>query len=92
MATLTKILSDVAAEAFRAEGLDPAHGHVTTSDRPDLAQFQCNGALAAAKAAKANPRAIAFYHRHGFRLYGIEPESIKHEGGFLDEALMWRVL
>ncbi|MFO1247409.1 MAG: arginine--tRNA ligase [Alphaproteobacteria bacterium] len=29
------------------------------SDRPDLAQFQCNGALAAAKAAKANPRAIA---------------------------------
>lgn len=59
MASLTKILSDIAAEAFRAEGLDPAHGHVTTSDRPDLAQFQCNGALAAAKAAKANPRAIA---------------------------------
>ena len=29
------------------------------ADRPDLAQFQCNGALAAAKAAKANPRAIA---------------------------------
>lgn len=59
MATLTKILSDIAADAFKAEGLDPAHGFVTTSDRPDLAQFQCNGALAAAKAAKANPRAIA---------------------------------
>jgi arginyl-tRNA synthetase len=59
MAALTKILSDLVADAFRAEGLDPAHGHVTTSDRPDLAQFQCNGALAAAKAAKANPRAIA---------------------------------
>ena len=59
MASLTKILSGLAAEAFAAEGLDPAHGHVTTSDRPDLAQFQCNGALAAAKAAKANPRAIA---------------------------------
>ena len=29
------------------------------SDRPDLAEFQCNGALAAAKLAKANPRAIA---------------------------------
>jgi arginyl-tRNA synthetase len=34
-------------------------GQVQPSDRPDLAQFQCNGALAAAKAAKTNPRAIA---------------------------------
>jgi arginyl-tRNA synthetase len=46
MAALTKILSDLVADAFRAEGLDPSHGRVTTSDRPDLAQFQCNGALA----------------------------------------------
>jgi arginyl-tRNA synthetase len=59
MATLTQILTALAADAFAAEGLDPAYGTVTTSDRPDLAQFQCNGALAAAKAAKANPRAIA---------------------------------
>ncbi|MEQ1865077.1 MAG: arginine--tRNA ligase, partial [Micropepsaceae bacterium] len=59
MATLTQILTALAAEAFKAEGLDPAYGTVTTADRPDLAQFQCNGALAAAKAAKANPRAIA---------------------------------
>ena len=59
MATLTQILTTLVADAFKAEGLDPAHGAVATSDRPDLAQFQCNGALAAAKAAKANPRAIA---------------------------------
>ncbi len=59
MATLTQILTTLVADAFKAEGLDPAHGTVATSDRPDLAQFQCNGALAAAKAAKANPRAIA---------------------------------
>ena len=59
MATLTQILTTLVADAFKAEGLDPAHGLVATSDRPDLAQFQCNGALAAAKAAKANPRAIA---------------------------------
>lgn len=45
--------------AFAAEGLDPALGRVQVSDRPDLAQFQSNGALAAAKAAKANPRALA---------------------------------
>lgn len=52
-------LSLAVGEAFAAEGLDPALGRVTVSDRPDLAQFQSNGALAAAKAAKANPRALA---------------------------------
>ena len=56
------LLADLTAtigEAFAAEGLDPALGRVQVSDRPDLAQFQSNGALAAAKAAKANPRALA---------------------------------
>ncbi len=59
MSSLTAALSRLAGEAFAAEGLDAAFGQVQVSDRPDLAQFQCNGALAAAKAAKANPRAIA---------------------------------
>jgi len=45
--------------AFASLGLDPALGTVTVSDRPDLAQFQCNGALAAAKAAGRAPRDIA---------------------------------
>lgn len=57
--SLVADLSFVVGEAFAAEGLDPALGRVTVSDRPDLAQFQSNGALAAAKAAKANPRALA---------------------------------
>lgn len=52
-------LTAVVGAAFAAEGLDPALGRVQVSDRPDLAQFQSNGALAAAKAAKANPRALA---------------------------------
>ncbi|HVP83237.1 MAG TPA: arginine--tRNA ligase [Rhizomicrobium sp.] len=59
MSSLLEDLSAIAGEAFAAEGLDPALGRVQPADRPDLAQFQCNGALAAAKAAKANPRAIA---------------------------------
>jgi arginyl-tRNA synthetase len=45
--------------AFAAEGLPEALARVSVSDRPDLADFQSNGALAAAKAAKANPREIA---------------------------------
>src|SRR3990167_9001954 len=55
---LTQELSSLAGEAFAAEGFDLALGAVRVSDRPDLAQFQCNGALAAAKAAGLNPRAV----------------------------------
>ncbi len=59
MTSLADELSRIAGQAFAAEGLAESFGRVAVSDRPDLAQFQCNGALAAAKAAKANPREIA---------------------------------
>jgi arginyl-tRNA synthetase len=59
MTSLAGELSRIAGQAFAAEGLAENFGRVQVADRPDLAQFQCNGALAAAKAAKSNPRAIA---------------------------------
>ncbi len=59
MTDLKRRLSDAVCAAFTSTGLDGAFGRVTVSDRPDLADFQCNGALAAAKAARANPRALA---------------------------------
>ncbi|MBS0279370.1 MAG: arginine--tRNA ligase [Proteobacteria bacterium] len=59
MTSLSAELTAIAQAAFAAEGLSPELGVVQISDRPDLAQFQCNGALPAAKAAKQNPRAIA---------------------------------
>jgi arginyl-tRNA synthetase len=59
MISLAADLSRTVEDAFAAEGLERRFGRVAASDRPDLAQFQCNGALAAAKQAKANPRAIA---------------------------------
>ena len=59
MMSLAARLTAVVGDAFAAEGLARELGQVQISDRPDLAQFQCNGALGAAKAAKANPRAIA---------------------------------
>jgi arginyl-tRNA synthetase len=59
MTSLAEELTRVAGDAFAAEGLERGFGLVQASDRPDLAQFQCNGALSAAKAARANPRAIA---------------------------------
>ncbi|MDP1913605.1 arginine--tRNA ligase [Brevundimonas sp.] len=59
MTDLRTVLGEAVGAAFAAEGVDAALGRVTTSDRPDLADFQSNGALAAAKALKANPRELA---------------------------------
>lgn len=59
MQTLLQKLNAQMAEAFAAAGVDGAHAVVVPSQRPELGQFQCNGALAAAKAAKANPQELA---------------------------------
>jgi len=59
MPSLITQLSNILGQVFESEGLDKSFGRVIVSDRPDLAQFQCNGAMAAAKSAKKNPRAVA---------------------------------
>lgn len=59
MSSITGLLTELVGGAFEAEGLPRNLGQVQVSDRPDLAQFQCNGALAAAKIAKAAPRQVA---------------------------------
>ena len=46
-------------QAFVENGFDEKYGMVTVSNRPDLCQFQCNGALAAAKQYKTAPMNIA---------------------------------
>lgn len=56
---LSTQLSAVVGEAFEALGLDAKLGAVKRSDRPDLADFQCNGAMPAAKQVGRNPREIA---------------------------------
>ena len=56
---LAGLLSDVAGAAFAALGLEASLGAMRRSDRPDLADFQCNGAMAAAKKLGKNPREIA---------------------------------
>lgn len=58
MSVLTELSEQVGA-AFAAEGLDASLGAVVVSQRPELAQFQSNGALAVARAAGRNPRDLA---------------------------------
>ena len=45
--------------AFEAIGLPAELGRTLESDRPDLAPYQCNGAMAAARLAKKAPHAVA---------------------------------
>ncbi len=59
MKKLIEQISDVLCRAFEASGYDPKYGQAGVSNRPDLCQFQCNGALAAAKAYKKAPIKIA---------------------------------
>jgi arginyl-tRNA synthetase len=59
MVPLLAELSRVVGQAFEQAGFAADLGAVHVSNRPDLAQFQCNGALAAARLAKSSPRAIA---------------------------------
>jgi len=59
MTSLIDELSAIVDQAFVSEGFPAEFGMAQISDRPDLAQFQCNGALPAGRQAKANPRAIA---------------------------------
>ncbi|MDE0139808.1 MAG: arginine--tRNA ligase [bacterium] len=57
--SLLSDLTRIVAAGFEAAGLDASFGAVQVSDRPDLGQFQCNGALAAARSAGRDPRDIA---------------------------------
>ena len=59
MSDLKRSLGEAVEAAFASAGLPPGLGRVTASDRPDLADFQSNGALAAAKQVGKNPRELA---------------------------------
>lgn len=92
MTSLLSELCAIAGAAFAAEGLPAELGQVQVSDRPDLAQFQCNGALAAAKLAKANPRAIAERIRARLAESGMVAEAGIAGPGFINLRLKDEVL
>ena len=59
---MEKILDIITAkmqQAFADAGYDAFFGRVTVSNRPDLCEYQCNGALSAAKQYKCAPIKIA---------------------------------
>lgn len=59
MTTLQNRISDAVRTAFALAGYDENLGRVTISNRPDLCEYQCNGAMAGAKQYHKKPLDIA---------------------------------
>ena len=59
MKKLIELISDKVTAAFVNAGYDEKYGKVTLSNRPDLCEYQCNGAMAAAKEYKCAPFMIS---------------------------------
>ncbi len=59
MKKILDLITEEMRQAFAGSGYDEAYAKVTLSNRPDLCEYQCNGAMAAAKAYKKKPIDIA---------------------------------
>ncbi len=59
MKQLLEMISEEMGKAFEEAGYDAALGRVTVSNRPDLCEYQCNGAMAGAKQYHKAPIMIA---------------------------------
>lgn len=59
MKKILDLITEEMKQAFVACGYDESYARVTLSNRPDLCEYQCNGAMAAAKAYKMKPIDIA---------------------------------
>ena len=84
MKQLIELISEEVKEAFNKAGYNPDYGKTNLSNRPDLCEFQCNGAMAAAKEYHKAPIAIAedvVTHLEGNAMFS-EVEAVKP--GFLN--------
>lgn len=59
MKKLLDVISEEMHAAFEKAGYEPALGRVTVSNRPDLCEYQCNGAMSGAKQYRKAPLVIA---------------------------------
>lgn len=96
---MNKILGMIEAElknAFTACGYEEKFGKAVLSNRPDLCEYQCNGAMAAAKAYKKKPIDIAgdvvekLREGHMFSMCdAVMPGfiNLKLEGGFVADYM-----
>lgn len=68
MKKILDLITEEAEKAFAAAGYDEKYARVTLSNRPDLCEYQCNGAMAAAKE----------YHKAPIMIANAVVEELKH--------------
>jgi arginyl-tRNA synthetase len=71
-------------KAFSEAGYEPSLGKVTLSNRPDLCEFQCNGAMAGAKLYKKAPIMIANDVAEKLQASSVFKEATAVAPGFLN--------
>ena len=87
MQSLETQLNNKIKNIFNGLGFDTKFAFVKPSDRPDLSDFQCNGALALAKILKQNPRAIGEQIANALK-NDADIESVSVDGpGFINLKL-----
>jgi len=84
MTDLATALTRANQGVFTELGLEAKHAEVRRSDRPDLGEFQCNGALAAAKAAGKKPQEIAQSVAAAWKAADLAPAPAIAGPGFLN--------
>ncbi len=87
MKKLLEGLSEEMGKAFAAAGYDSALGRVTVSNRPDLCEYQCNGAMAGAKQYHKAPIMIANEVAEQLKESRVFQEAAAVAPGFLNLKL-----
>lgn len=84
---LLSLLNEKVGQIFETFGLDKSLGIVTHSSRPDLSDFQCNGALQAAKILKRRPIDIANEMQIALKNIGLFSQVSVDGPGFVNLSL-----
>lgn len=87
MKKILDVLSEEMGKAFEAAGYDSALGRVTLSNRPDLCEYQCNGAMAGAKKYHKAPIVIAGEVASRLADHPVFQEAVAVAPGFLNLKL-----
>lgn len=85
--SLQSDLTAIFGQAFEAQGIPSSFGEVVVSQRPELADYQCNGALGAAKQAGRNPRELAQAVVEAIPAGGVIAEMSIAGPGFINIAI-----
>ena len=87
MQSIEKQLNSILKDTFEAAGIPTDHALVKVSDRPELADYQCNGAMAAARQMHMAPRDIAAKAAACFKGAGLCEDPEIAGPGFLNIRL-----